>query len=378
MKAPETITLNGTIYDLEWIRRDFRQLKAVDFTPHELKILRFCGEWLSGADYFAVQTSGSTGTPKTIRLSRQKMVKSAGLTATALGLTQGQRALVCLSPSHIAGKMMLVRGMELGLELDIIEPAANPFFAFKGADPHFDFTALVPLQLSSLLSGDVGCFAFLGRMQSVLVGGSTLPDVLCRKVKQLRCKVWQSFGMTETATHIALRRLNGPHPQDTYETLPGVKIGQDAEGCLTILSDLTGGRLLLTNDIVEIVNDHAFQWLGRRDWVINSGGVKVHPERVEAAIQNTLAELDAAWADLPCLVAPQPDARLGQKVVAIFELPGLVPPFWPELSGILPRKLHPYEIPRDVYCVPSLARTPTGKLDRKSATERFLLESGQD
>jgi len=371
MKAPEALFLNGVRFELRWVQNHHRGLNEADFTPNELATLRFCGEWLSGAGSFAVRTSGTTGAPKTIHLSRHQMTRSAHLTAGALGLLQGQRALVCLAPSYIAGKMMLVRGLELGLELNITEPAANPLLASDNGDPHYDFTALVPMQLRAILSDDSGSRSILSAMQSVLVGGGALSRRLCREVDELQCRVFQTFGMTETASHIALRRLNGPQPQDSYETLPGVKIGQDDRGCLTIESDLCVDATLVTNDRVQLVNEHAFLWLGRADWVINTGGVKVHPEQVEATIREAWAELQADVAEVPCVVVPAPDARLGQRVVAVFETPEPSPSFWPELRRRLSRKLQAYEIPRDVFVTSSLERTQTGKIDRKSAAARY-------
>jgi O-succinylbenzoic acid--CoA ligase len=162
------LILNGKSYLLSWLSKSPDKIDWTALTPYEAKVLQFCQRWLSGQDSFTLNSSGSTGPPKAINLSRNQMQFSAHLTGRTLGLQRGDRALVCLSTEYIAGMMMLVRGFELGLRLTIITPSSNPLADFP-ADTHFDFTALVPLQLQQVLTGTTDKYAILNRMKAILV-----------------------------------------------------------------------------------------------------------------------------------------------------------------------------------------------------------------
>ena len=179
-------------------------------TPYEADALAFCRAWLSGQTEFTLHTSGSTGTPKPIRLTRAQMRASAHLTGQTLGLRAGDVALVCLNIRYVAGVMMLVRGLELGLPMTIIEPAGNPLAGFDPANVRFDFTALVPLQLQHILDDTPEKLAILNRMKAILVGGAVVSPALEQALQVITAPIFSTYGMTETVSHIALRRLNGP------------------------------------------------------------------------------------------------------------------------------------------------------------------------
>jgi O-succinylbenzoic acid--CoA ligase len=361
------LTLNGKYFTTEWIVENYRNLNSAQFSAHERVTLSFCGRWLSGVKQFIVSTSGSTGKPKRIALTRAQMTLSAKMTSEALHLQPGDRALVCLSPAHIAGLMMLVRGFVLDLDLTIVEPASNPFESLSAdlqKTPPFHFASFVPLQLQTILSVGKSYRDFLNKMKVILVGGAPVSVSLHKQIHKLDAPIYQTFGMTETVSHVALRRLNGTTASESYRALPNVEIGRDERGCLTITSALTRNQTLVTNDLVELTSKNSFIWLGRVDNVINTGGVKVAAEKVEAALAEVLFELTET--DREFFVAGLPDETYGQVVAALFEGTPFSPEFQREMLGRLSQKLGKYELPKRIEFVKNFTRTPTGKIDRKA------------
>lgn len=365
------INLNGKSITFEWILENHADLPPAEFSQNEIKTLTFCGQWLSGQKQFSVQTSGSTGVPKSVILTRQQMAASARMTGKSLHLNKGDRALVCLSPEHIAGLMMLVRGFELDLNLTVVEPAGNPFAAFNFENGgHFDFTAFVPLQLQTILSTGETYPSVLNKMKAILVGGAQVSQALEKAIAQLKTPIYQTFGMTETVSHIALRRLNGPDKLENYEALPGVEIGQDERGCLRVKTTVTNNEWLVTNDLVEIKSENRFLWLGRIDNVINSGGVKVPAEKVERAMAEVLGEAGGEF-----FVCGLEDSNLGEVVTVIFEGSGFSKKRQKEIRGLLSQELGKYEIPRRYESLPAFVRTVTGKIDREANLKEIVSRS---
>ncbi|RMD93492.1 MAG: acyl-CoA synthetase, partial [Calditrichaeota bacterium] len=289
MKSFKGLYLGKQYFSREWIVKNFRNLDGNIFLPYQFKTLLFCGQWLTGQESFTIHTSGTTGAAKPVQLSRRQMIASAQLTGQVLNLSQGDRALVCLSPDYIAGLMMLVRGMELGLEMVVVEPQSNPFAEFTAEEEiQFDFTAMVPLQLQTVFDAFPGGIAILNRMKAILLGGAPVSEELKNSIQKIEAPVYHTFGMTETASHVALRRLNGREATEKYYPLPGIKIGTDERGCLWIRGAVTDHKLITTNDLVELDSDGGFFWLGRLDNVINTGGIKVPAEKIEQKIDEIL------------------------------------------------------------------------------------------
>ncbi|WP_370589998.1 AMP-binding protein [Rufibacter sp. LB8] len=209
---------------------------------------------------FAIQTSGSTGTPKWLELTRDRMEASAKRTLRLFNLQPEDRVLVCLNTEYIAGMMMLVRGFVGELHMTIVEPSGNPF-ANLDPEAEFDFVAMVPLQLQTILEQTPDKVEKLNRMKAILLGGAPVSKQLEEKVQLLEVPVFQSYGMTETVSHVAVRRLNGPERKDYYTAPSEIILDQDERGCLTISADVTGNEILVTNDRVEMVDAHSFKWL---------------------------------------------------------------------------------------------------------------------
>ncbi|MGI4834417.1 MAG: AMP-binding protein [Janthinobacterium lividum] len=367
---PTSLLLNGREFSYDSIQQS--PSPPTPLNGYEAKVLELLRQWLSGAHEFGLRTSGSTGQPQLIVLQRRQLAASARRTGDFFDLGPGDRALVCLNCEFIGGKMMLVRGLERHLHLTIVEPHADPF-DYVAADATFDFAAFVPLQLRAMLAA--GRAGRLNKMRAILVGGAGVePSLLAELQRQLTVPVYSTYGMTETASHMALRLLNGPHASPHYRVLPGLHLGQDERGCLTVRGDVTDDQLITTNDRIELLDKHTFDWLGRADFVLNSGGVKVQAEKVELVLDVALAEVGAPRRNF---VAGRPDERLGQAVTAYVEGAPLGPALEQTLLGLLRERLDKYEQPRSVVYVPAFKSTASGKLDR-AATVRGASGQGRE
>jgi O-succinylbenzoic acid--CoA ligase len=357
--SPDALVLNGKIFYFDEIAAySFRN--SIPINGYEAKVLEFCRDWLTGVQEFSIRTSGSTGPAKLIVLPREQLEASAQRTIRLLGLAPGDRVLVCINTEYIGGMMLLVRGLLGHLPLTILEPTAHPAGALLEGPP-FAFASFVPLQLHSLLTHQPDLRPTLNQMKAILVGGAPVQGALQRLVQDLQAPVYHTYGMTETASHIGLRRLNGPQPEEAYAVPPEISLGQDDRGCLTIQGDVTGHDVLTTHDLVELLPENRFRWLGRVDNTLNSGGYKVQVEKVETALAAALAghHLDRRLA-----VIGLPDERLGQRVVAIMEGDPLPGETEATLLQALRTGLHPYEVPKEFHYQQQLHQTTTGKLDR--------------
>ena len=354
---PTSLLLNGREFSYDSIRQTANPPTTLN--GYEARVLELLRQWLSGAQEFGLRTSGSTGQPQLIVLKRRQLAASARRTGDFFDLGPGDRALVCLNCEFIGGKMMLVRSLERAMHLTIVEPHADPF-DFVPAEAQFDFAAFVPLQLRAMLAD--GRAGRLNTLRAILVGGAGVePSLLADIQRQLTVPVYLTYGMTETASHMALRRLNGPQASAHYRVLPGLHLGQDERGCLTVRGDVTDDQLVVTNDRIELLDKHTFDWLGRVDFVINTGGVKVQAEKVEQVLDVALSELGQARR---AFVAGRPDERLGQAVTAYVEGPPLPAATEQRLLALLRERLDRYEQPRAVLYVPTFRATASGKLDR--------------
>ena len=363
-----------TIHSHTFVLADLHAWSAAntpaDFSDNDRQALAICHDWLSGSSEFVVRTSGSTGDPKPITLRREQMLASAQATGTALNLRPGCRALVCLPTGYIAGRMMLVRGMVLDIAMTLVEPTSDPF-ASLSSNARFDFMAVVPLQLQTMLDGPPGYLDRLNAMQAILVGGGPVNAALEARVQTLAAPVYHTYGMTETVTHVALRRLNGVEASSAFHPLPGVEVGIDNRGCLRVKGPMTLDLWIQTNDLVEMQNDGSFRWLGRWDTIINTGGVKVQVEQVESALEEVLDALGLNKRRF--FVGPFPDERFHQIVAAFVEGEPLGTNVEAAIQSALRNRLDRFALPRRFVYLPSLAETPTGKIDRQASLRQVYL-----
>jgi len=361
------ITLMGHYLSAE----DFVQGRAAAWMQaHQLPVTvqAFLHHWFTSDAPVLAQTSGSTGPPKTIVLQRAQMIASAQLTALHFGFKAGQRTLLPLSADFIAGKMMLVRAIVSGLDLYAAAPTQNIAALFP--EVSFHFTPLVPAQLHALLSQGVD----VARLGTILLGGSDVSPELRALLSRLgQQQVWQGFGMTETVSHIALRRLN-PDMETAYLTLPGLLTEADENDQLRVWGAVTNYHWLKTNDVVGFDEPGRFRWLGRSDNVIMSGGHKLHPEMLESKLR-ALAHEQPALAFLASpdyYISSQPDAQYGEvPVLVAAKTWTTASPDLDSLQQCLRPHLASWELPRALIAVDALAYTSNGKILRSRAAGRL-------
>lgn len=355
--------LNGEFYSYQDIANGRYSVKD----EYYQQTLDFCREYLTGAQEFPILTSGSTGLPRTIRLTRQQIKSSAHQTIKALGLQQQYNGLVCISITHIGGKMMLVRGMELGMAMYLTEPKAE---LDTGNLPPIDFVALVPLQLQHLINTVPGQ-NFLKTCKATIIGGSPIQPQLESQLDQFSHPIYHTFGMTETASHFALRRLNGPEKQENYVAFEGVQLSLDDRGCLVVKGDITNNTALITNDLIKFIDKNTFMWLGRYDQIINTGGHKVHPETLKPAIQKILTSgnINANF-----LIMGLPHSKWGQQVTLVLEMDPLSEEAEMQLFDQFKKELHPYEIPKAFSYLREFPKTDSGKVDVPQIARRFNIQ----
>ncbi|WP_341221310.1 AMP-binding protein [Polaribacter atrinae] len=328
------------------------------------EIHQFLKNWFSDDPYIIVKTSGSTGVPKDIKLQKSKMINSALATGAFFDLKENTTALLCLPTEYIAGKMMLIRALTLGWQLDVVAPTSFPL---RGIKKTFDFSAMVPLQLENSLNS-------LNQIKKLIVGGGVVSRQLENKILNTTCTVFATYGMTETITHIAVKRLNNfssiernmsmkSLQKGFYETLPSVEIYKDDRNCLVINALEVSNEVIFTNDIVNLVSETQFEWLGRFDNVINSGGIKLHPEKIEEKLSEIISKR--------FFVAGIPDSTLGEKLVLIIEdsytSNEVEVSFKLKINQL--KALTKFEIPKEIYFVTKFIETETNKIQRNKTLD---------
>lgn len=308
----------------------------------------FLEHWFSPTPVMELQSSGSSGKPKRFFATKKAMRAGAGLSCRIFGLSQGKTALLCLPLRYIAGKMMVVRALVAGLHLRLAEPSSTPL---AGREIEVDFAPLTPMQATCTLAEPDGADQ-LERAKTVLLGGGFVDAALEDALQGLSCRAFASYGMTETLSHIALRALNGENRSTSYTPLPGVQIALTSEGTLSLTVPHLGIADMETNDLAEIAPDGTFRILGRRDAVINSGGIKIQAEVVEKALHRATG--------LTLLALPSPHPVLGQCVAILWEGNPSAEAVLKQACETLPR----YHRPRLLRHVDAIPRTETGKLSR--------------
>ncbi|WP_332018386.1 AMP-binding protein [Kaistella sp.] len=323
-------------------------------TEFEEKVISFLKEWQSDSTKVPVQTSGSTGIPKVFEIEKSKMLNSARMTCNFLNLKEGDTALLCLPVEYISGKMMIVRALERKLKLSVATPSAKPV---QNLNVTVDFCAMSPLQVENSLHK-------IHFIKNLIVGGAQVSQSLKNKISQsLKDKnnettVYETYGMSETLSHIALKQIY-PVSEEYFSVFKGIEIALDERRCLKISAPALHPEILQTNDLVELKDDRHFKFLGRIDNVINSGGLKIHPEELESLLHRYIPR-EAAFLGVN-------DEKLGQKLVLVIEGEQNK-----DLTSQLDEALKETEktfsknhLPKTIHFIPVFPRIPNGKLNRK-------------
>lgn len=307
---------------------------------------RFIDQWNDDNDFITAHTSGSTGVPKEIKLRKADMICSAKATNLRFGITSESRLVCPLSAGYIAGKMMIVRALLADCELVMEPPSNNPFVKDYGRT---DLVAVVPSQCRALMQNRNA----IRSISNLIIGGAPVSKAL---EQELLCKSWKAFatyGMTETCSHVALRELGS----DVYTAMPGITFQTDDRKCLVINAPDYSFKRLVTNDIVELQSDDSFCWLGRFDNVINSGGIKFHPEQLEKKLEGIIP--------YPFFFRSMPDEKWGQAIEMVVECQqshsteAVI-----ACTMACKRNLVKEAFPKRITIVPELPRTSNGKLKR--------------
>lgn len=304
---------------------------------YEQAIGEFLLDWFDNKEYIEMTTSGTTGLPKLVRLEKQAMIQSALATGDFFGLQPGDKALLCLPTQFIAGKMMLVRSLILGLDIDVVSPSTEPLALNK---TQYDFVAMVPLQVQNSIDK-------LKNVKKLIIGGAKIDSALEEKLLPLKTEIYETYGMTETITHIAAKRVG----EKAFSVLPNVKIAKDDRDCLVIYVSSISDEPIVTNDLVELINENQFVFLGRIDNVVNSGGVKLIPEQIEAKLVDKISNR--------FFVTGVHDSVLGEKLILVIE--GEKQDFASDFFDVLGK----YEKPKEIVFVPKFKENENGKLLRK-------------
>ena len=296
----------------------------------------FLTSWFDENDFILVKTSGSTGTPKEIKLKKIDLISSSKLTADYFNLKPGDKVINCLPVEYIAGKMMLVRSLVLGLDLYLFPVNSSPI---KQIQKNYDLIAFTPMQLENSI-------LFIDRIKNVLVGGSAVNENLKQKILNINTNVYETYGMTETITHIAVRNLT--KGENEFTTLPGIEIGK-RDNCLFIKPNHLSIEMVQTNDIVQFTNKNKFLLIGRRDFIINSGGVKLNPETIEKKL--------AKYISADFVISSIDNSKFGEVVALVFKknIPDNYNKAFTHLSK--------YEIPKEVLVIENFPDN-NGKINR--------------
>lgn len=348
-----TIVLNDIVYDLKDFL--FKNIVLTEDFPSSSYASEFLTRWISGGKEFEIQTSGSTGKPQKIILKRKWLETSALQTIGLLNLWE-ENVLCCLPTFKIGGLMMIVRSLAGGFNINIYEPKANPMEDIS-SNHTFTFVSLVPSQLITILSND-NSIEKLNRFKNILLGGSGISSEVLQKIKLLKPNVYHTYGMTETCSHIALKKLNNvtwPH----FRPNPYVEVMTNENGLLSVKGFQTGSEWIHTNDIVKIYDNGDFDFVGRADFVINTGGFKVFPEQLEQQIkhifntQNWLADV---------VITSIPNEKWGDEIILVINREPDVSHL--EILKVLKPDLKKHELPKKVLFVKNIPLNESGKIDR--------------
>lgn len=346
-RQQQRLLLEGKEYAPEDISRLVAE-GAGNCPPALWDLYLFLNEWFDASPVITVHTSGSTGVPKELVVRKDRMMQSARLTCEFLNLQAGDTALLCMNLRYIGAMMMVVRSLVAGLNL-VVRPASG--HPLSDVEVPLKFAAMVPLQVYNTLRVPAERKR-LEHTDILIIGGGAVDDSLEAELKTIPIAAYSTYGMTETLSHIALRRLNGEAASKCYYPFPSVELSLSAENTLIVKAPLICDDVLQTNDIACLCSDGGFTIAGRKDNVINSGGIKIQAEEMENRLQ--------PFIPVPFAVTAVPDPRLGQALTLLIA----GKPDIKELENKLQAVLETYYRPKHIFITELIPQTENGKIDR--------------
>lgn len=342
MKDFNSIKINGSIVDKTTILSTDLEALSSNF---EKEIFAFLQQWFSKENYVDVHTSGSTGIPKLLSIPKEKMLVSASLTGQFFNFKKNQKALLCMSAKHIGGIMMLVRALAFEMDLFCVKPSNNPLATIN---QDIDFAAMVPYQVQSVLDQNLNK---INLIRNLIIGGGSISYSLEEQLKKVETHCFSTFGMTETISHIALRKIGS---ESYYKCMQGIHVSYYDKNKLCIHAPMLHNSDIKTNDLVELKNENEFKWLGRADFAIESGGLKYIPELIEKKLEPFIQNR--------FFIASLPDERLNNRIILVVEQKEKLP------KNIFD-SLTKFEKPKEVYYLSRFIETKNGKINRLETLE---------
>ncbi|MBN2165223.1 MAG: AMP-binding protein [Marinilabiliaceae bacterium] len=346
MIQKQNITINGINYqDTDLTNLINKKIKSKKLW--EKNIFNFLNQWFNNYESITLKTSGSTGKPKEIVFSKNQLILSAKTSIQLFNLHKESTALLCLPAEYVAAKLMIVRAIIGQLNLIIIPPDSNPL---KNINTAIDFAAMVPLQVINSLNNQP---LKINLIKKLIIGGQKLPEEIAIKLSQFKTNIWETYGMTETLTHVALREIS-PSFSSTFIAIPGNTF-QTYNNCLTINNSVFLTEEIKTNDIVNLISNNEFKYIGRIDNIINSGGIKISIDELESKLMSVLT--------IPFAISSITDQKLGDKIVLVIEKSKKEL----NIKNIIKKiKLTKFETPKEIVLIDKIPLTPSNKTDRKA------------
>lgn len=343
------LSINGKLLTYKTILNQFDNLISESNSDWENELFCFIKDWNSPEDYINIKTSGSTGLTKNINLPKNIMRQSAIRTINYFGLNNSDNILLNLSCGFIAGKMMIVRAIVAQMNIKVVDPKCD--FSFLEEET-FSFGAMVPNQLQKILDKKNGN-KLVQNIKNLIIGGAAVQNSLCKQISNFNNRIVSTYGMTESASHIAFRELTGESKPEYYTCLNGIKVDVNEKSCL-LISIPEFSEIIETNDIAVLSSPFSFKILGRADNVINSGGIKYLPENIESKLVDLIKGR--------FVISSLPDDKLGERIVLVFE--GI------QSGNIIDeiRKsnlLDTYEIPKEIFSLKNFPETINSKIKRE-------------
>ncbi|GAB5539018.1 MAG: AMP-binding protein [Salibacteraceae bacterium] len=354
----KSLSLNGTKRSLQGWRAHAQQQLQEGYGIGDLEeILEFVVDWSNRKEWIPARTSGSTGRPKNIKIQKEQILASAERTLQTLKLKEGDSALLCLPNRFIGGKMMIARSIVGGLDLHITKNTAKPQLP---ENVTISFAAVVPYQMNSITK-DAEATKRWKKVKKIIIGGGHVDNALEAKLREWPNEIYESFGMTETISHVALRKITGEKERQPFRVLDDISVELDDRGCLVIHSEALPKNPTITNDIVKMEDERSFHWLGRADNLINSGGVKIIPEVLEKIIKPLF--------NTRFFIAGLKDEDLGERAALVLESQPLSEIDEEEIMKDLRSDLSKFEVPKEICYVDEFVETENGKVNRKKTVK---------